>query len=228
MIRLFLLLLFLLFSLYGGQDNGKDLNQTQNNMIGTTFIVNPVGRYKTIKNEHTDNFIKTVFGSDEGKSSLAQKEYIENLGNYAPPAHFAMATLMVESGKYSEAIFYYILASLRTRYDIARCADNSVGNAPLYAQNERMPNDIRIKLGGEISKNKKMYTEIVKQVLKADADLPYNYDHRWVNKYGLRYTMAGLYGKDDNDPLTKPESEWSDLRAKVIEGYQKGIDKSKE
>ncbi len=51
MIRLFLLLLFLLFSLYGGQDNGKDLNQTQNNMIGTTFIVNPVGRYKTIKND---------------------------------------------------------------------------------------------------------------------------------------------------------------------------------
>jgi hypothetical protein len=227
--RILCLVILLLSSvLQAEQVKIVELNSSKYNNPGRTFAVQPIGRYATIKNEKTDEFIKAVFGADGQKSLLAQKEYLENLGNYAPAAHFAMTMLMVEAKRYKEACLFYELGILRTKYDILRCADRTVGGAPLYAQVGRIPQNIKTELSKEIDKNKKMYTDAMELALEADQKLPYNYDYRWVNLYGMRCMTASMNGVDDNELLTKPESEWGALRKQAVENYQKAIDKNKQ
>jgi len=141
-----------------------------------------------------------------------------NPGEFAPPALFVLADELFTEGDEADAAFWFDFASVRARYDEARCADRSAHQGVSILRN-RFEAPIR----KWTIDNLDSFLPRLDRVLELEARTPCSYDHRWLNLHGMGAAIAGLGGEQkDAASLSLPEDEWPELHERVRKTYRDG------
>jgi hypothetical protein len=103
---------------------------------------------------------------------------------------------------------------LRGRYDVARCADESVRGGielAILEMDEGLKNHAAKMKPEEI-------VPLAKKILQLDSSTPYDYDYRWINLYGM-----GAFTGNTHE-LSLPEKQWPGLLKKNRDDFLKSAE----
>ncbi|RYE25947.1 MAG: hypothetical protein EOP51_02250 [Sphingobacteriales bacterium] len=184
-----------------------------------TQEIEPAGVFKTIdvarQNAAIHNLIK---GSNEVKASTVS-EICGNPNYYNPPVIYALSRELYNDGRKDDAMYWFYVAQLRARYDANLCMDKSAVEGVAALNNEYGPG-INEYAFSDFEKLTVTIKKVVSFVSKNDE----NYDHRWLNLYGMQAIISGLdEDKAENKQLSKPQSQWARIKKKTIEDYYNGF-----
>jgi hypothetical protein len=135
---------------------------------------------------------------------------------HLPPVLHALAAALFAGGHREEGATWYHVAQLRTRFDVARCADPTVGGAVAI---------LRQRYGEPINRwtfaDAARLRRIVERAVAWDRAHPHAYDHRWINLHGM-----GAFGTQPDRPLSRPEAEWPAIAEQVRADYLTGLEQA--
>lgn len=186
------------------------------NVYAEKTAVAPKGVYAEIDTTLANKTIKILTqGSDTEKTKAiaAIKEHPEK---YAPPVFYVLSHVLFADHK-EEAMFWFYAGQLRIRYDANRCADESAVSAAGALSNQFGPliNQYAFKHIDTLKK-------IIPKVIKWDEQTPHEYDHRWINLYG----MGAFTDNGKNAVLSKPKKEWDAIAKKTRADYLAGFNEA--
>lgn len=174
---------------------------------GETELVKPSGEFAEIETDQTEAAVAKLAKRDKQTLDAVKS----SPGNFAPPALYAAADLLMKLHKENEALTYFYLGQLRARSDVNKSLDPSA-RAAIDVLNERYGPPINKYAFSNVEKLK----EAVSAVLRLDRELPRNYDPRWVALHGMQaFTKSNVQ--------FRPETEWKTIDEKTRKDYRSGF-----
>jgi hypothetical protein len=131
---------------------------------------------------------------------------------YPPIVFCAMADLLFNKGKVDEASFWFYAGMLRIRFDAKRCADLSAREAVAAIDRQYGRNISRYA-----AQDPKNFEALISRAVAWDRETPHDYDHRWINLYGMNAmlpSMAGASAEAKPQPMSLPKDQWDELAEK--------------
>ncbi len=180
--------------------------------LGRQIEVKPSGAYAEIDTKPLVAAMEQLLnGSPKGKREMAE-EVIAHSDRYAPPVLFALSSELAGEGRRDEGMFWFYAGQLRTRFDINRCADQTVADiASLLTE----------KFGKSINsyafKDPAKLKAVIQRVIEWDTRTPHNYDQRWINLHGM-----GAFVEGGQTSLSVDEKKWPDIAKSTREQYWAG------
>lgn len=193
----------------------------RNNAAWNQVELDPVGEYAEIE---TTVSLKALENLQSRNRKVVEKtlvHIIENPGKYVPPVLYCISNYLFLMGEKERAPFYFYLGQLRAIYDANRCTDKSAQSAV-----EVLNQEFGLIINEYTFKNLDLLKETVEKVFKYDAEIPYEYDHRWINLYGSNAMRASLSGESDTTKLSLPESDWEKIHADTRKNYKEGFERA--
>jgi len=176
--------------------------------------VHPAGVYATINTAGDIKMMKILTQGSPTAKANGIKTVLQSPTKFSPGALFALSAALAETGKSSEAMFWFLVADIRARYDAKRCADDSArpGASILRAQfGEYVYPYMR--------KNTDKLDAAIDLALRWDASHPYDYDIRWINFHGLK-AMTAMSDPKNGPELSLPKAEWPRIREEVRSNFK--------
>lgn len=183
-----------------------------------TTAVKPKGIYKEIDVAKHNATVATLNGNDKKLKQQIIDSVLKNPNNYNPPVIYALSRELFSQGQKDEATFWFYVAQLRARYDANLCMDNSAKQAVSVLNGEYGP-EINKYAFQDIDQLEKTVTKVVEFVRGNEE----NYDHRWINLYGMDAISAGMDKKAGKNELSKAKESWPEIKKKTIDDYYNGF-----
>ena len=190
---------------------------------GETITVDPTGEYAQIDARVQIETAEILSkGMPEEKDRVIER-VLAKPENYAPPVFYVLSHALFAKDRKDEAAFWFYAGQLRARFDANRCADTSASGA-VSALNAMYGPLINRYSFTDLDKLEKL----VPRVVKWDRKTPHNYDHRWINLYGMGAMNQALGNYETkHEPLSRPIEEWEkiaeDTRTEYYRDFQDGI-----
>jgi hypothetical protein len=173
--------------------------------------VEPVGEYKQINIANDTRIFISLL--DTLKESHILVDSVKSFANnYIPPVLYALSYRLYFEKNYNEAMYWFYLAQLRSRYDVNRCADKTA-NASNYNQT----------FGPQINKYAFAHLDtlekIIPRVVEFIRNNEENYDQRWINLSGMDAMSASLGGKNKKKALSVDKINWPAIKTKTVDAF---------
>jgi hypothetical protein len=186
------------------------------------IAITPRGEYAKIDTRLAIATIQILTnGSAEDRQSAIDR-IKASPDRYPPPVLFALGSVLFQGGKKDEGVFWFFAGLVRGSYDASRCADLSAREA-VSVLSRKYDQPMKEYMLKDLDK----LQEMAPRVVEWDRKTPYNYDHRWINLYGMDATLSGLDATDPASPpppLSLPKEQWKDLaetsRAQLLASIQ--------
>lgn len=184
----------------------------------TNHELEPKGVFADIQVEKHNMIIKNLQTPDKVQKQQAIDSVLKNPNDYNPPVLYALSRELFLQEKKDEACFWFYTAQLRARYSANLCMDNSAVQATSILTNEYGPaiNSYALK---DIDKLEKTVNKVVDFVRSNNE----NYDQRWINLHGMWAVLSAQEDEQETRQLSKPKSEWADIKKKTIDDYYNGF-----
>jgi hypothetical protein len=155
-------------------------------------------------------------GSDEEKKQTAER-IIKNSSKYTPSVFFYLADYLSSQKDADTAIFWLYAGRIRTRYDIARCADQTVEDS-IDVLNSSISELLRLSQFENIEKTK----ELVRKAVEWYRKTPHDYDPKWIALHGMGPFLPDAE-KATAESLTVSKDKWDSLAEENREKYWKAF-----
>ncbi len=99
---------------------------------------------------------------------------------YAPPVLHQVSAIMCAAGRPADGAFWFYAAQLRTRFDIARAADETITGIT-----EELTAAFGPAIDRWVQAEPGRQRDLAARVVAWDRVTPYEYEHRWINMFGL-------------------------------------------
>lgn len=174
----------------------------------------PTGAYATIDTSGDIKLMRTLLKGSPEEKERSIKFVLQSPTKFSPGVLFGLSVALFERGDKDNAMFWFLLADVRARYDAQRCADDSArsGASALRTQFGEV-------LYPYMRQNPAELEATIPKVLAWDASHGYDYDHRWINLHGLKVLAAESNAKNQPE-LSLPKSEWTGIRNKVRSNFE--------
>ena len=179
----------------------------------TTTQVQPKGIYKEIDVDRHNKAIEILKGDNKALKQRTVDSILKNPNYYNPPVIYALSKELFSQDKKGKATYWFYVAQLRARYDANLCLDNTAKQG-VSTLNSYYGPDINKYAFQNIDSLEKAVNRVIDFVKSNDE----NYDHRWLSLHGM-----DAFGDGKEKDLSKPKDQWSDIKKKTIDDYQKGF-----
>jgi hypothetical protein len=172
-----------------------------------TTEVKPKNSFQEIDVERHKEALDIFKGQDEELKEQMAEIILGNPNYYNPVVLYAMSQHLFEQGEKEVAIFWFLVAKLRGRYDANLCMDRSARQA-LTMLNMQFGQDIGPYALQDLKRLERTISEAVAFVRDNEED----YDHRWISLHG----MNAIRG---TEALSQPESEWARIKEETCNTF---------
>ncbi len=184
----------------------------------TETKLEPAGIFKTIDIARHNKAIELLQGQNEEAKKQIMDSIKQNPNYYNPTVFYEYSRQLFNAGLKYEASYWFYLAQLRARYDANLSADNSAKGEVSELNNE-YGTPINQYAFGSIDSLKLT----VKKVIDFVSANNENYDHRWINLYGMWAFQASLNKDEKTKELSRPKDQWPEIKTKTINDYYNGF-----
>jgi hypothetical protein len=179
-----------------------------------TTEIKPTGIFREIDIDKQNIAIKNLQSNDEKQRMEAVESILGIPYDYNPTVLYLLSKELYQQGNKDEATFWFYVAQLRARYDANLCMDKSAAHVILefyynYGQ------DINKYAFQDIDKLEQTVTKAVDFVRNNNED----YDHRWINLYGLWATNPGLSKDNGTRELSRPQDQWYTIKNETVDSF---------
>ncbi len=183
-----------------------------------TTEIKPKGILKEIDVARHNTAIETLNGENKELKQQTVESILKNPSYYNPPVIYALSRELYYQDKKDDAMYWFYVAQLRTRYDSNLCMDNSAKQAVSILNNNYGPN-INKYAFLDIDKLEKTVTKVVDFVMTNEE----NYDHRWINLHGMDAVLSGMDANAEKKELIQPKEKWTEIKKKTVDDYYNGF-----
>lgn len=193
-------------------------------LFGLSFLIFGFSCWGQIEDRNTrDSLVAQVaennrifFTLIEGKEKAQQKitdTILKNPNNFIPPVLFAMSQVIFNDGKKKKALFWFLVAQIRAKYD----ANLSREDLQHYAH--KVISLYEDEFGQSIKKYAAQHVfqleKVIRNAIRFIKENKSNYNHRWI------FLDKNIPNIDLNklQALTKPENEWGTIKAITVNNY---------
>lgn len=175
--------------------------------------------YAQIDIKQTYEAFNVLRNGDEASIHKKVEEIVNHPENFSPTVFYELAWMLFEQGQKDDAVRWFYAGFLRSKFDANLCTDESV---------QDFISELTLSIGREIirysSQDSKKFEQTVKEVLEWDLATPFNYDHRWINLYGMKaqtYLQEVQKGKkpEKDIVMSAPKSKWEEIHRKTREEF---------
>lgn len=172
------------------------------------------GIYAEIDSAHVEETIRMLSGKDQKIVNNTISSIKEKPENFAPPVLYELSRALFVLQRKDEAAFWFYAGQLRARFDANRCSDISARQAVAVLNQE---------YGKEINQyafqDLKKFESLIPLVVEWDRSTPHNYDHRWINLYGLDAISSAMGEPSNNTSLSLPVEQWEAIAENTRKKY---------
>lgn len=168
--------------------------------------VEPIGVYAEIDVELMNETMAVLIDGPQPEREKAIERIVANSEKYAPPVFYALSYVLYYDGQWDDAVFWFHAGQLRARFDANRSTDDTAAEALSVLDQYFGPMMYEYAM-----KDIPKLEQLVLKVIDWDRSTPYEYDHRWINLFGMETLMAALEVDDAQEivpVLSVPEEQW--------------------
>lgn len=173
-----------------------------------------INRYSDINTVLQDRTVNMLLGKHEIDFNNAILSIKKNPENYSPPVLYELSKKLFSLNQKHEAAFWFYAGQLRARFDANRCTDISA---------RQVVAEICQKSGTQINQyafqDLLKFETLITRVIEWDRSTPHNYDHRWINLYGLDALRFYKREPVSNTSLSLPVEQWEAIAENTRRNY---------
>lgn len=173
------------------------------------------GIYKEIDVDKSYNILTILKtkGSSKEKDK-AMELVLQKPNEYIPVVLCALSTELMAKGQKDEGAFWYFVGVIRTFYDVKRCNDTSVSDAPAILTEDYGPGVYEY-----VNKDLIKFEEIILKAIDFVRKNKEEYDQRYINLHGMEAFMTGLDKKNPTMELSLPKDSWPKIKEETLMAY---------